>query len=138
MYRCPWCGWEFDPYRTTNGTGISCFEMMPEHVLVVRSPSFMSIAALESGAAEEIRMCQGSRRKPVRCSSRGRSDMVYRCPMCEKDMIPLGCCTVTGLQVQWCVNCGTVKPCDQEPVAPNLAREKYPPADKPIIVQGKP
>lgn len=67
LYRCPWCGWEFDPYRHSNGTGISCFEMMPRHILEVKNASVMSSAALESGADAEFQFCKGSYQRPVRC-----------------------------------------------------------------------
>lgn len=51
-----------------------------------------------------------------------------KCPTCEKGaMVQLGC-TVNNLPFYWCSACGTVKPCDQEPVAPADAKRLSPSA----------
>ncbi len=44
-----------------------------------------------------------------------------KCHFCPSDMHPLGCCTQTGKPVEWCPSCGSVKPCDQPPIAPVVA-----------------
>lgn len=42
------------------------------------------------------------------------------CPTCDHTMHQLGCCVITGMPFFWCVRCGTIKTCDNEPAAPAL------------------
>ncbi len=40
-------------------------------------------------------------------------------------MTAIGCCLTIGFPVHWCARCGTIRPCDNEAVAPADAQLHY-------------
>lgn len=42
------------------------------------------------------------------------------CPICDKTLIPLGCCLITDQPIHWCCVCGFILPKDGDAIEPLL------------------